>query len=75
MRRWEAGEITSTLPNDILGVVQHYAPSGNEPNYDVNFDRGHRDGKTLWSLTAPDGVIDLSVDILGVVLQYQHSCQ
>jgi hypothetical protein len=55
------GDQTIDLPNDILGVVFHYAPSGNE--------RPHP-----WSMTAPDGVIDLSNDILGVVQQYNHDC-
>jgi hypothetical protein len=63
------------LPNDVLGVVFHYAPSGTEPTYDIAFDRGPSVGPNPWNMTAPDGVIDLSVDILGVVLQYQHSCQ
>ena len=62
------------LPNDILGVISHFAPTG-APPYDVAFDRGHRDGKTLWSMTAPDGVIDLPIDILGVIYQFGHSCQ
>ena len=61
------------LPNDILGVLLHFSPSG-APPYDVQFDRGHRDGKTLWSMTAPDGVIDLPVDVLGVIYQFGHNC-
>ena len=61
------------LPNDILGVIQHFAPTG-APPYDVAFDRGHRDGDTLWSMTAPDGVIDLPIDILGVIYQFGHNC-
>ncbi|MCH7579856.1 MAG: hypothetical protein IIB22_06385 [Chloroflexi bacterium] len=28
-----------------------------------------------WNMTAPDGVIDLPNDILGVILQFQHNCQ
>jgi hypothetical protein len=63
------------LPFDILGVVFHYAPSGIEPAYDVDYDRGPSAGPHPWNMTAPDGVIDLSNDILGVVQQYQHSCQ
>ena len=63
------------LPNDVLGVLQHFAPLGTEPEYDIAFDRGHRDGKTLWSMTAPDGVIDLPIDILGVIYQFGHRCQ
>ncbi len=63
------------LTNDIFGVIIHYAPTGSEPEYDVNFDRGPSTGPDSWNMTAPDEVIDLSTDILGVVLQYQHSCQ
>jgi hypothetical protein len=69
------GDLIIDLPNDILGVVFHYAPSGTEPTYDVAFDRGPLSGPSPWNLTAPDGVIDLPNDILGVVQQYQHSCQ
>lgn len=61
------------LPNDVLGVLQHFSPSG-APPYDVRFDRGHRDGNELWSMTAPDGVIDLPIDILGVIYQFGHNC-
>ena len=63
------------LTNDIFGVIQHYAPTGNEPEYDVNFDRGPTAGPNAWNMTAPDGFIDLTNDILGVILQYFHSCQ
>ena len=63
------------LPNDILGVIQHYAPTGLEPTYDVNFDRGPSAGPNVWNMTAPDGVIDLSNDILGVIRQFQHDCR
>ena len=63
------------LTNDIFGVIIHYAPTGSEPEYDVNFDRGPSTGPDPWNMTAPDGVIDLSNDIMGVIQQYQHSCQ
>ncbi|MCH7699166.1 MAG: CSLREA domain-containing protein [Chloroflexi bacterium] len=63
------------LTNDIFGVIIHYAPTGTEPEYDVNFDRGPSTGPDPWNMTAPDGVIDLSNDIMGVIQQYQHSCQ
>ena len=66
------GEID--LPNDILGIILHFAPLGLPP-YDIAYDRGHRDGNTLWSMTAPDGVIDLPIDILGVIYQFGHTCQ
>ena len=62
------------LPNDILGVIQHFAPLGTEAEYDVNFDRGPSLGPNAWNMTAPDGVIDLPNDILGVILQFGHSC-
>ncbi len=63
------------LSNDIFGVIIHYAPTGTEPEYDVNFDRGPSTGPDTWNMTAPDGVIDLTNDILGVIQQYLHSCQ
>ena len=62
------------LPNDILGVIQHFAPSG-APPYDVAFDRGPSSGPNPWNMTAPDGVIDLPNDISGVIQQFGHSCQ
>ena len=62
------------LPNDILGVIQHFAPTGAAP-YDVQFDRGPSSGPNPWNMTAPDGVIDLPNDILGVINQFNHSCQ
>ncbi len=61
------------LPNDILGVILHFAPLGQAP-YDVQFDRGPSSGPNPWNMTAPDGVIDLPNDILGVILQFQHNC-
>ncbi len=62
------------LPNDILGVIEHFAPSGAAP-YDAQFDRGPSAGPNPWNMTAPDGVIDLPNDILGVIQQFNHSCQ
>ena len=62
------------LPNDILGVIQHFAPLGTEPEYDVSFDRGPRFTGPAWNMTAPDGVIDLPNDILGVIQQFNHRC-
>ncbi len=62
------------LPNDILGVIQHFAPLG-APPYDVQFDRGLRIGANVWDKGPPDGVIDLPNDILGVIQQFNHNCQ
>ena len=59
---------------DILGVIQHYSPTG-APPYDVQFDRGPSSGPNPWNMTAPDGVIDLLNDILGVILQHGHDCR
>jgi len=68
------------LANDVLGVITHYSPTGYTPGtpaligtgvYD-DFDRGPA-GPGGWS-SAPDGVIDLPNDILGVILQFGHSC-
>ncbi|MCH7579054.1 MAG: S8 family serine peptidase, partial [Chloroflexi bacterium] len=61
------------LPNDILGVILHFAPGGYPPG-DETFDRGPKTGPYDWNMTAPDGVIDLPNDILGVILQFQHNC-
>ena len=61
------------LPNDILGVIQHFAPQGLPP-YDVRFDRGPTIGANHWERDVPDGVIDLPNDILGVIKQFQHNC-
>ena len=69
------GDRIIDLPNDILGVIQHYAPTGTEPTYNVTFDRGPSAGPDVWNMTAPDGVIDLPNDILGVIRQFNHSCQ
>ncbi len=73
------------LSNDILGVIQHYAPGGYtsgdldvidgnpDPTTFDNFDRpptmANAHGDT-WNRGSPDGVIDLSNDILGVIQQY-----
>ena len=62
------------LPNDILGVIRHYAPLGAAP-YDVQFDRGPRIGANVWNMGPPDGVIDLPNDILGVIRQFNHDCR
>jgi len=61
------------LPNDILGVILHFAPNGYPPG-DENWDRppimaGAGAGST-WNRGSPDGVIDLPNDILGVILQF-----
>ena len=61
------------LPNDILGVIQHFSPSG-APPYDVRFDRGPQTGANVWNMGPPDGVIDLPNDILGVIQQFGHNC-
>jgi len=61
------------LPNDILGVIQHFSPQGLPP-YHLTYDRGPNVGEHPWSLSHPDFVIDLPNDILGVIQQFFHSC-
>lgn len=68
------------LSNDIFGVIIHYYPNngGGANPYPVGhevFDRGPSTGPNPWNMTAPDGVIDLSNDILGVIQQYLHDCR
>ena len=61
------------LPNDILGVIQHFSPQG-QPPYEARFDRGVTIGANHWERAGPDGVIDLPNDILGVITQFGHNC-
>ncbi len=58
---------------DVLGVINHYAPTG-APPYDAIYDRGPSAGPHPWNMTAPDGAIDLLNDILGVIRQFDHRC-
>ncbi|MCH7488605.1 MAG: hypothetical protein IIB23_03145 [Chloroflexi bacterium] len=44
------------------------------PPYDAQYDRGPSTGPNPWNMTAPDGVIDLLNDILGVIQQANHDC-
>ena len=71
------------LPNDILSVILHFSPTGYTPGtpsivgnttFDA-FDRGPQIGLYVWNMSAPDGVIDLPNDILGVILQAGHDCR
>ena len=59
------------LPNDILGVILHFAPGG-YPAGDENWDRPPKmtNNGSIWNRGVPDGVIDLPNDILGVILQF-----
>jgi len=68
------GDRVIDLPNDFVSVVEHYAPTGAETTYDAALDRGPSAGPYAWSMTAPDGVIDLTNDILGVIRQIGHRC-
>ena len=68
------GDSEITLFGDILGVVRHYSPQG-APPYDAAYDRGSSSGANPWNMTAPNGVIDLFTDILGVILQHGHDCR
>ncbi len=65
------GQLTAVPSFDVM---QHYAPTGTEPEYNASFDRGPSAGPNVWNMAAPDGVIDLSNDIFGVIQQYLHDC-
>ncbi len=68
------GDRVIDLANDILGVVNHFAPGGYPPGDEI-YDRGPAKGGASWKDThPPDGVIDLANDILGVIAQFQHNC-
>ena len=74
------GDRIIDLSNDIFDVIQHYYPNdgGGANPYPAGhevFDRGPSAGPNVWNMTAPDGVIDLTNDILGVIQQYFHSCR
>ena len=83
--RWDYYDVTSDaqgnfapdgvidLPNDILGVILHFAPGGYPPA-DEFYDRAPSVGPNHWNRNSADGVIDLPNDILGVVLQFHHNC-
>jgi hypothetical protein len=60
------------LPNDILGVIQHFSPAGLPP-YAAGYDRGPA-SPFGWNTTAADGVIDLPNDILSIIQSFGHSC-
>ena len=58
-----------------LGVTHAViALADGNPPYDAVFDRGPSAGPNAWNMTAPDGTIDLFIDILGVILQHGHEC-
>ena len=54
---------------DILGVLEHFSPTGSSP-YDILYDRS----TIVGGLGPPDGIIDLPNDILGIVLRYHVDC-
>ena len=59
------------LPNDILGVINHFAPGGYPPSW-VNWDRGivGLAGPNIYNHGPRDGVIDLPNDIFSVTQQF-----
>lgn len=63
------------LLHDVLAVIDHFAPTGQEPVYDAHYDRGPSSGPNAWNLTGPDGKIDLLIDILVVIAQFGHDCR
>jgi subtilisin family serine protease/glucose/arabinose dehydrogenase len=68
------GDGTVNLLEDILTVINAAGPSTG-PNYDAALDRSAAlPGTDPWDLGPPDGEITVAVDVLGVVMQYGHSC-
>ena len=65
---YAAGE-SDGFPAETEGWRANEAP-GNS----MRHNRGPSAGPNPWNMTAPDGVIDLPNDILGVILQFGHSC-
>ncbi len=59
------------LANDILGVIDHFAPGGYPPSW-VNWDRGivGQNGPNFYNHGPRDGVIDLANDIFSVINQF-----
>ena len=52
-----------------------FSPPPEAPAYHPTFDRGPSSGPNPWNMTAPDGVIDLFNDIVGVISQFGHDCR
>ncbi|MBI4570911.1 MAG: S8 family serine peptidase, partial [Chloroflexi bacterium] len=68
------GDGTVNLLDDVLAVANAVGPSTG-PNYDAALDRSPAlPGADPWDLGPPDGEITVAVDVLGVVMQYGHSC-
>lgn len=75
------GDRQISLTTDILGVIsrwQTYPGGPPDPGsglyYNLAYDRGPSEGPYAWNMTAPDDYISLTIDILGVILQWQHNC-
>ena len=66
---------------DIFGVAGLFGadadslPPGEPDGYDATYDRSAPIGSDPWDMGAPDGLIDLFIDIFGVAFQFGHSCE
>lgn len=68
------GDGKVSLLGDIMPVVARYQQTADDPDYDDAFDRGPPLGPNSWNLSAADGHISFTVDVLGVARQWQHRC-
>jgi hypothetical protein len=63
-----------TLAGDILAVASRFGLSSGDALYNKTYDRGPRQGPHPWNLTAPDGQININIDIMGAAVQFGHNC-
>jgi subtilisin family serine protease len=63
------------LVDDVLPVIHAYGPS-NSGKYLPELDRSEPpDGAEPWRQGPPDGTIDVTTDVLGVLAQFGHRCE
>jgi len=72
------------LFGDIFGVAYLFGYETGDPGYDPSFDRSappteaeepDPSKREPWDMGAPDGTIDLFIDIFGVAYQFGHACE
>ena len=75
------GDRTIDLFYDIFAVAYLFGsdadfdPPGEPDGYDALMDRSQPlPGDDVWDMQAPDGTIDLFIDIFGVAFQFGHDC-
>jgi CSLREA domain-containing protein len=70
------GSTRGALPAKTQALNEALVPpsSQNKTGYHAAFDRGPQTGPLPWNMAPPDGVINLLDDVLGVAMQFGHSC-